>query len=66
MSHKQKEQLTVDGEWRKHLKPEGKRQYWKGERKAGKIVSVEQPDSSSEFDSEGCQFESGRKRQPKR
>lgn len=36
MSHKQKELLTLDGEWRKHLKPEGKRRFWKGERSAGK------------------------------
>jgi len=36
MSHKRKGQLTVFGEWWKHLRPKGKRFFWKGERAAEK------------------------------
>jgi hypothetical protein len=36
MSHKRKGHLTVFSEWWKHLRPEWKRFYWKGERMAGK------------------------------
>ena len=36
MSHKRKGQLTVSGEWAKHLRKFWRRQFWKGERKAGK------------------------------
>jgi hypothetical protein len=36
MAHKQKELLTTSGEWAKHLRVFFKRQFWKGERKAGK------------------------------
>lgn len=34
MSHKRKGHLTVFDQWWKHLRPEGKRTYWKGERMA--------------------------------
>jgi hypothetical protein len=36
MSHKRKEQLTVSGEWKKHLRKFFKKEFWKKERKAGK------------------------------
>lgn len=34
MSHKRVHQVTVSGEWAKHLRPGGKRAFWKAERKA--------------------------------
>ncbi len=36
MSHKRKGQLTLDPEWRKHLRKYSKRVFWKGERRAEK------------------------------
>ncbi len=36
MANKRKGQLTTTGEWAKHLRGFLKRQFWKGERKAGK------------------------------
>lgn len=36
MAHKRKGQLTVTGEWAKHLRKFWRRQFWKGERTAGK------------------------------
>ena len=38
MAHKRKDQLTTTSEWAKHLRNFLKRQFWKGERKAGKSV----------------------------
>jgi hypothetical protein len=38
MAHKQKGQLTVSAEWRKHLRKFLRRQFWKAERKAGKKI----------------------------
>ena len=37
MAHKRKGQLTVSGEWAKHLRKYLRRKFWKGERKAAKI-----------------------------
>jgi predicted RNA binding protein YcfA (HicA-like mRNA interferase family) len=34
MSHKREHQVTVSGEWAKHLRPWGKREFWKAERRA--------------------------------
>lgn len=34
MAGKKKGVLTVSGEWAKHLRPEGRRAFWSGERKA--------------------------------
>lgn len=34
MSHKRVNQVTVSGEWARHLRPYGKRAFWKAERKA--------------------------------
>jgi hypothetical protein len=42
MSTKKKGKLTVDGEWRKHLRPYGKRRHWKQERTAAKQESRKQ------------------------
>ncbi len=39
MAHKQKGQLTTSGEWARHLRGFLKRQFWKGERKAGKAIT---------------------------
>lgn len=36
MAHKRKDQLTVSGEWAKHLRKFFRKQFWKRERKAGK------------------------------
>ena len=38
MSHKRKGQLTVSGEWAKHLRKFWRKQFWKGERAAGKAI----------------------------
>ena len=38
MSHKRTGQLTVSTEWAKHLRKFLKRQFWKGERKAGQGI----------------------------
>jgi len=40
MSHKRKGQLTVSGEWKKHLRKFLKKQFWKAERKAGKASII--------------------------
>lgn len=34
MSHKRADQITVSGEWARHLRPYGKREFWKAERRA--------------------------------
>ena len=34
MSHKRVDQITVSGEWAKHLRPYGKRAFWKADRRA--------------------------------
>ena len=34
MSHKRANQITVSGEWARHLRPWGKRAFWKAERRA--------------------------------
>ena len=36
MAHKRKGQLTVSGEWARHLRPWLRRVFWKGERQAEK------------------------------
>lgn len=38
MAYKRKGQLTVSGEWAKHLRKFLRRKFWKGERKAGKKI----------------------------
>ena len=38
MSHKRKGQLTVSTVWAKHIRKFWRRQFWKGERVAGKVA----------------------------
>ena len=38
MSHKRINQLTVSGEWAKHLRPWHRRAFWKGERHAAQAL----------------------------
>ena len=38
MAHEKKGQLTVTGEWAKHLRKFWRRQFWKDERTAGKRI----------------------------
>jgi hypothetical protein len=49
MSHKQKGQLTKDGERHKHLRKYLKRIFWKGERKAEKGMLFQESNSESEL-----------------
>lgn len=37
MAHKQKWQLTVSGEWAKHLRKYLKKKFWRKERNAGQM-----------------------------
>jgi predicted RNA binding protein YcfA (HicA-like mRNA interferase family) len=51
MSHKRADQITVSGEWAKHLRPYGKRAFWKAERRAyGEHASQEAAGSRAEYD----------------
>ena len=48
MLHKRKGQLTVATEWAKHLRKFLRRQFWKGERRAGqKVIHKELSDQNS-------------------
>jgi len=48
MSHKKKGHLTVAAEWAKHLRKFLRKQYWKGERSAGKkLIRTELVDPNS-------------------
>ncbi len=40
MSHKRKGQLTVSGEWARHLRPFNRRAFWKRERQAEQVCIV--------------------------
>ena len=54
MSHKRVDQITVWGEWAKHLRPYGKRAFWKAERRAYDEYSVgDAGEPASEYDSAG-------------
>ncbi len=46
MAHKRKGQLTTTSEWAKHLGNFLKRQFWKGERRAGKKAISQELDNS--------------------
>ena len=51
MSHKRVDQITVSGEWAKHLRPYGKRAFWKAERRAyGERASHEAAAGRPEYD----------------
>ena len=52
MSHKRSDQLTVSGEWAKHLRPYGRRAFWMGERAAYKEYAAAQAQMTpEEYDS---------------
>ena len=42
MSHTRKDTITASDEWAKHLRPEGKRQYNKSERRAVRVMLAEE------------------------
>ena len=42
MSHKREHQVTVSGEWAKHLRPWGKREFWKAERRAQQELATQE------------------------
>jgi hypothetical protein len=42
MAHKRKGQLTVSGEWARHLRPLWRRVFWKGERQAARELEREE------------------------
>ena len=46
MARKFKGQLTVSGEWARHLRPLLRRAFWKGERQAGKRLVRTEPRSA--------------------
>jgi predicted RNA binding protein YcfA (HicA-like mRNA interferase family) len=41
MSHKRNNQITVSGEWARHLRPWGKREFWKAERRAQQLQATQ-------------------------
>ncbi len=52
MSHKREHQVTVSGEWAKHLRPWGKREFWKAERRAQQERATQEAASEHhEYDS---------------
>jgi hypothetical protein len=53
MANKKQGQITVSGEWARHLRPIFKRAFWKGERRAER---VEQEQESNEYDIAGRSF----------
>jgi predicted RNA binding protein YcfA (HicA-like mRNA interferase family) len=51
MSHKRAAQITVSGEWARHLRPWGKRAFWKAERRAYVAqASQEATSAQAEYD----------------
>jgi predicted RNA binding protein YcfA (HicA-like mRNA interferase family) len=51
VSHKRIHQVTVSGEWAKHLRPWGKREFWKSERRAQQEEAAREAASASgEYD----------------
>ena len=51
MSHNRADQITVSGEWARHLRPYGKRAFWKAERRAyGEHASKEAASEQPEYD----------------
>ncbi len=54
MAHKRKGQLTVSGEWARHLRPFLRRMFWKGERQAAKDhLRVERAVANHDVPSDG-------------
>ena len=50
MSHKRVDQLTVSGEWAKHLRPFHKRAFWKAERQAFQASTRAQSEADARYD----------------
>ena len=50
MSHKRVDQLTVSGEWAKHLRSFHKRAFWKSERQAFQTLARSQSESDARYD----------------
>lgn len=50
VSHKRESQITVSGEWARHLRPYGKRAFWKAERKAHTEHATIEASSLPEYD----------------
>ena len=50
MSHKRESQITVSGEWARHLRPYGKRAFWKAEHKVYVEQTTMEASSLSEYD----------------
>ncbi len=46
MAHRRKGQLTVSGEWAKHLRKYWRRQFWKKERAAAKKLIIKEVSES--------------------
>jgi predicted RNA binding protein YcfA (HicA-like mRNA interferase family) len=52
VSHKRANQVTVSGEWARHLRPWGKRAFWKAERRAHEAYAVQAAaNERTEYDS---------------
>ena len=59
MSHKRVNQLTVSGEWAKHLRPWHRRAFWKGERHAAQaLVRSELSQATSVLDRSQNEYDS--------
>ena len=50
MSHKRVDQLTVSGEWAKHLRPFHRRAFWKAERRAFQVLVRSQSADVARYD----------------
>ena len=59
MSHKRVNQLTVSGEWAKHLRPWHRRAFWKGERHAAQaLVRAELSQAKPTIDRRQTEYDS--------
>jgi predicted RNA binding protein YcfA (HicA-like mRNA interferase family) len=59
MSHKRINQLTVSGEWAKHLRPWHRRAFWKGERHAAQaLVRTELSQATPALDRPRSEYDS--------
>lgn len=47
VSHKRISQVTVSGEWARHLRPWGKREFWKAERRAQREQAAQEAASKT-------------------
>ena len=59
MSHKRVNQLTISGEWAKHLRPWHRRAFWKGERHAAlAVVRAELSHAAPDLDRFRAEYDS--------